>query len=137
MTEDELETLTDKPTLASGHLISTPLSTPDNIDKINNLAQKETSLRRSGVTRYKYMLVIAEALEATKWADEPDEQGNIKRVQKPDVQRRQWAAEQAARLLGDYVEIKNVTVGHFTLMDLIKLSKDASVNKTPSMNRLP
>lgn len=77
-------------------------------DKINNLVQKETNLAKAGVTRYKYMLVIAEALEAMRWADEYDEQGNIKRVLKPDAARRQWGAEQAARLYGDMIERKEI-----------------------------
>ena len=34
-------------------------------EKINSLEQKEENLSKAGITRYKYMLRIAEALEAT------------------------------------------------------------------------
>lgn len=78
------------------------------IDKINNLVQKEINLSKAGVSRYKYMLNIAEALEALKWVDQPDEQGNIKRVQVPDVARRQWGTEMAAKLYGDMIERKEI-----------------------------
>jgi len=46
------------------------------IDRVNNIAQKELALEKEGVTRRKYIRVIAEALEATSWVDEYDEQGN-------------------------------------------------------------
>lgn len=79
-----------------------------NIDKINNLVQKEINLSKAGVSRYKYMLNIAESLEAVKWADVPDEQGNIKRLQVPDIARRQWGTEMAAKLYGDMIERKEI-----------------------------
>lgn len=85
-----------------------PSGVPQSIDKINNLVQKENNLARAGVTRLKYMTVISEALDAVRWVDEPDEQGNIKRVLKPDVARRQWGAEQASRLYGDMIERKEI-----------------------------
>lgn len=101
MTEEELENISPPP------VIEVPLASGP-IDKINNLVQKETNLARAGVTRYKYMLVIAEALEATHWVDESDEQGNIKRILVPHAMRRQWGAEQAAKLYGDMIERKEI-----------------------------
>lgn len=97
---------------------------PGSMDKINNLVQKETNLSKAGVTRYKYMLVIAEALEATKMGDVIDEQGNVKREMIPDIARRQWAAEQAARLYGDMIERKEIEhdLGDKTLERFQRLS---------------
>ena len=97
--------------------VSVPLAVPvvsaqvlPDIEKINNVAQKEKAIARAGLSRYRYMLVIADALEANKWIDEPDVQGNIRRVQIPDAPRRQWAVEQAAKLFGDYVTQVNADI---------------------------
>lgn len=150
MTEDDLESDGPpnklSPSLTkSAEIIPVADTMGLSIDKINNLVQKETSLKKAGVTRYKYMLVIAEALEATKWADEPDEQGNIKRVQKPDVTRRQWGAEQAARLYGDMIERKEIehdigdkTLDRFRALSVAELKQRAKdiLNGSPQ-SRLP
>lgn len=116
-----------------------------NIDRINNLVQKETSLSRAGITRYKYMVVIAEALEATKWVDESDEQGNIKRILIPDARRREWGAEQAARLYGDMIERKEIehdlgdkTLDRFRSLSVAQLkARAAEIIKGTPTNRLP
>lgn len=118
---------------------------PKNIDKINNLVQKEINLSKAGVTRYKYMLVIAEALEATKWADECDEQGNVKRVKIADAQRRQWGAEQAARLYGDMIERKEIehdlgdkTLERFRSLSVAELkARAADILLGKPVSRLP
>lgn len=102
-TVDTTAIVSPQPSVSSGTIVP-----PANIDKINNLVQKESALARAGVSRYKYMLVIAEALEAVHWVDESDEQGNVKRVLRPHVARRQWGAEQAARLYGDMIERKEI-----------------------------
>lgn len=77
-------------------------------DQINNLTQKERNLALSGVTRFKYLTVIAEALTAVKKVELPDAQGNYKWIDIPDVARRQWGAEQAAKLFGDMIERKEI-----------------------------
>lgn len=93
-------------------------------DKINNLSQKETALNKAGVTRDKYMRHIADSLVATKWVEEPDEQGNIRRVQVPDVARRNWATEMTAKLKGDLVDHKVVENNTQTSIILIRSSGD-------------
>lgn len=94
------------------------------LDQINNITQKERRMKEAGVTRYKYMVVIAEALEATKMGDVIDEQGNVRREMVPDVRRREWGAEMASRLCGDMIEHKEITheVGDKTLERFRSLS---------------
>lgn len=81
---------------------------PVSIDKINNIVQKETQMKKSGLTRYKYLLVIAEGLEAMKMGDIVEDNGNVRRGMIPDVARRQWAAEKAMLLFGDAIERKEI-----------------------------
>lgn len=94
------------------------------MDKINNIVQKETQMKEAGVSRYKYLLVIAEGLEAIKMGDVVDSQGNVKREMIPDINRRQWAAEQAAKLYGDMIERKEIEhdIGDKTLERFRSLS---------------
>lgn len=94
------------------------------IDRINNITQKEQAMAAAGLKRYKYMLVIAEALEAVKMGDVIDEQGNVRREMVPDVRRREWGAEMAAKLCGDMIEHKEITheVGDKTLERMKSLS---------------
>lgn len=138
ISEDEMES-------PISSVVPSAITLPSSIDKINNLVQKENNLSKAGVTRYKYMLVIAEALEATRWIDEPDEQGNIKRVLKPDVPRRQWGAEQAARLYGDMIERKEIehdigdkTLDRFRSLSVADLKARANeiLQGSPSSPRL-
>lgn len=91
----------------------TPVSTrkstlPVSADKINSLVQKEETMYRVGVTREKYLRVIAESLEAMKVGDIVHDNGNVTRGLIPDVARRQWAVEQSAKLFGDMVEHKKI-----------------------------
>lgn len=102
MTEEELENIKPAPVVAA------PPTPPRAIDKINNLVQKETNLAKAGVTRYKYMMRIAEALDAVKTVEYRDSQGNVKYRQEPDVARNQWGVEQAAKLYGDMIERKEI-----------------------------
>lgn len=121
------------------------------MDKINNIVQKETRMARVGVTREKYLRVIAESLEAMKVGDVVDSQGNVKRELIPDHTRRQWAAEKAALLFGDMIERKEIEhdIGDKTLEkfkgmsvdDLKKKARDILAGKpvidvTPAVNRL-
>lgn len=94
------------------------------IDQINNVTQKELRMKEAGVSRYKYLLVIAEALEAEKMGDVIDEQGNVKRMMVPDTRRREWGAEMASKLFGDQIEHKEITheVGDKTLERMKSLS---------------
>ena len=125
MSEDEAEqelTAVIKPQV-SGSVPAVPdAHVPD---KINNLQQKQDALNKAGVTRDKYMRHIADSLVATKWIDEPDVQGNIRRVQVPDVARRNWATEMTARLKGDMVEHKVVENNTQTSIILIRSTGDS------------
>lgn len=98
--------------------------TTGSLDQINNVTQKEIRMNEAGVSRYKYLLVIAEALEAEKMGDVIDEQGNVKRQMVPDVRRREWGAEMASKLFGDQIEHKEITheVGDKTLERMKSLS---------------
>lgn len=82
--------------------------------KINNIAQKEDAMHYLGLTRKKYMRVIIDALEAYKWEDIIDRQGNVKMEWVPDLDKQKWGAEQAAKLFGDYIQHvdANIKVTH-------------------------
>jgi 1,2-phenylacetyl-CoA epoxidase catalytic subunit len=84
----------------------------DDIDKINNVTQKEAALKKAGVTRHKYMRVIADALVATKFgkSDKPNEHGQYDIVEKPDTVRQQWGAEMAAKFFSDLKELTPIVV---------------------------
>lgn len=87
------------------------------IDQINNVTQKEREMKKAGVTRYKYLKVIAEALEAEKMIDVVMPNGNVVREMGPDTRRREWGAEMAAKLSGDMIEHKEIVhdIGDKTL----------------------
>ncbi len=95
-----------------------------NLDKINNLMQKEIALGRVGVTREKAYRVIAQALDAHRWADVIDRQGNIKQQWVPDLDKQRWGAEMAIKMFGDMIERKEIEmdVGDKTLDRLRALS---------------
>lgn len=95
-----------------------------NIDKINNLAQKEISLSRVGVTREKAYRVIAQALDAHRWMDVVDRQGNVKQEWVADLDKQRWGAEMAIKMFGDMIERKEVEydLGDKTLDKLRGLS---------------
>ena len=119
MTEEEAESDTiviskpiqaqAKPTLAAAVELIPPTK-----QRINNIAQKEESMHLLGLTRVKYIRVIVDALEAYKWADVIDKQGNVKQEWVPDIDKQRWGAEQAAKLFGDYIQHvdANIKVSH-------------------------
>lgn len=78
------------------------------VDKINNLIQKEKNLKAVGVTRRKAYQVIADAVDAYKWADVYDQQGNVKRAWVPDLDKQRWGAEMAVKMFGDMIERKEI-----------------------------
>ena len=95
-----------------------------NLDKINNLVQKEIALGRVGVTREKAYRVIASALDAKKWMDVEDKQGNVKQEWVDDIEKQRWGAEMAIKMFGDMIERKEIEmdVGDKTLDRLRSLS---------------
>ena len=95
-----------------------------NLDKINNLVQKEVALSRVGVTREKAYRVIASALDAKKWMDVVDKQGNVKQEYVDDIEKQRWGAEMAVKMFGDMIERKEIEmdVGDKTLDRLRALS---------------
>ena len=95
-----------------------------NLDKINNLVQKEIALGRVGVTREKAYRVIAQALDAKKWMDVVDKQGNVKQEWVDDIEKQRWGAEMAIKMFGDMIERKEIEmdVGDKTLDRLRSLS---------------
>src|SRR5665213_890211 len=105
MSEDELEDYDPaQPTQAQASPIVQPTVEllPVKKQKINSVEQKEEAMHYLGLTRKKYMRVIIDALEAYKWADVIDRQGNVKSEWVPDIDKQRWGAEQAAKLFGDY-----------------------------------
>ena len=95
-----------------------------NLDKINNLVQKEIALGRVGVTREKAYKVIASALDAKKWMDVVDKQGHVKQEWVDDIEKQRWGAEMAIKMFGDMIERKEIEmdVGDKTLDRLRSLS---------------
>ena len=67
-----------------------------------------------GLTRKKYMAVIVDALEAVIIEKRRDPEGNTYDHIVPDLEKRKWGAEQAAKLFGDYIQHvdANVRVTH-------------------------
>ncbi len=103
---------------------SSRVSTVRNLDKINNLVQKEIALGRVGVTREKAYRVIAQALDARRWADVIDKQGNVKQEWVDDLDKQRWGAEMAIKMFGDMIERKEIEhdIGDRTLDRLRSLS---------------
>lgn len=104
-----------------------------NLDKINNLVQKEISLSKVGVTREKAYAVIARALDAHKWADVIDRQGNVKSEWVPDLEKQKWGAEMAIKMFGDMIERKEIemdvgdkTLDRFRAMSVADLKAKAA-----------
>lgn len=104
-----------------------------NIDKINNLVQKEIALGRVGVTRDKAYRVIASALDAHKWMDIVDRQGNVKQEWVADLDKQRWGAEMAIKMFGDMIERKEIehdigdkTLDRFRSMSVAELKSRAS-----------
>lgn len=93
-------------------------------DRINNLAQKEKRLAEAGVTRRKAYQVIADLLDAVKTIQQTDDQGNVKWVEAPDMEKRFKGAELAIKMFGDMIERREVeySVGDETLEKMKKLS---------------
>ena len=108
MTEEELDIMATPSISRQGQERGTEKSSGQieklSRHKINNLEQKEESLERAGVTREKAYKVIADALDAHKWMDVIDKQGNVKQEWKPDIEKQRWGAEMAAKLFGDMVQ---------------------------------
>lgn len=96
----------------------------NNLDKINNLVQKEIALGKVGVTREKAYRVISQALDARKWMDVVDEQGNVRRELVDDLDKQRWGAEMAIKMFGDMIERKEIEhdIGDRTLDRLRALS---------------
>ena len=108
----------------SGSAVISGSKPPKNLDKINNLVQKEIALGRVGVTREKAYRVIASALDAKKWMDVVDRQGNVKQEWVDDIEKQRWGAEMAIKMFGDMIERKEIEmdVGDQTLDRLRSLS---------------
>ena len=87
----------------SSNLDSVQTDSISSIDRVNNSDQKEGKLFVSGVTRAKYMVVIAEALCAVKTVELVRADGSFYSAEVPDVARRQWACERSMELFGDKV----------------------------------
>lgn len=102
------------------------LMTNESLDRINNISQKEGSLSKVGISREKYLKVIARALTATKTVKDskPDESGRYPMIEVPDDDLQKWGAEKAMLLFGDMIEHKEIKhdLGDSTLAELRKMS---------------
>lgn len=79
-------------------------------DQINNLTQKETAMASAGVTRAKTYAVIARLLEAKRWTDVVDDQGNVRRELVDDLDKQALGVEKALRAFGDMIERREIEV---------------------------
>ena len=95
-------------------------------DQINNVRQKEDAMSLSGVTRLKTYAVISRLLEARKYAEVTDKQGNVNWELVDDLEKQRQGAEMALRVMGDMIEHKQVEYGiaDSTLEKLKSLSVD-------------
>ena len=81
------------------------------IDRVADLTQKEKAAHKAGVTRYKYLKIIAEALEAeVVTRDFNAETKQWEEHRHPDEDRRKWGAEQAGKFFSDFKE-QNINIG--------------------------
>ena len=128
LTEEEIEFA---PSVVDNPVAVVPLS----VDKINNIAQKELTLHKSGVTREKYMRWIAESMNAEKEEEYQDPiDGRYKKRMVPDKAQRNWAAEMTVKLLSDAAEVKiidqpvniQVTVNHISIEERIACIQSAN-----------
>lgn len=71
------------------------------IDKINNIPQKELAMNKAGLNRDRVMRHISESLDATKEERQLQKDGTYKMVPVPDNARRDWAVEKSMELFGD------------------------------------
>lgn len=97
-------------------------------DHINNMAQKEVALSTAGVTRLKYLKVIAIALEAGHYEYYVDKVDGLEKERFiPDLESQKWAAEQAAKLFGDMRDQHDHNhSGEFTLSHLVEMVKGSN-----------
>jgi hypothetical protein len=86
-------------------------SNPTEVDRVGDLTQKEKAAHKAGVTRYKYLKIIAEALEAEVVTREfcPEKKEWVE-TRSPDEERRRWGAEQSGKLFSDMKE-QNINIG--------------------------
>ena len=131
MTEEEAEELEITPaipiqaqTLPIGPHDQTA-SVPQEPDRINNVKQKESALHRAGVTRQKAFAVVAKALDAKKWADVIDRQGNVKQEWVDDLDKQRWAAEMVAKYFGDFVTTKETESNGIRQLVIIRPGPEA------------
>lgn len=81
-----------------------------NPDQVNNLTQKQAAMARAGVTREKTYVVIAKLLDAKKWGQVTDSQGNVKWEETDDLDKQKLGADMALKAFGDMVERKEIEV---------------------------
>lgn len=79
-------------------------------DQINNLTQKENAMAKAGVTREKTYGVIARLLDAKRWTDVVDSQGNVRRELVDDLDKQNLGVEKALRAFGDMIERREIEV---------------------------
>ncbi len=77
-------------------------------DRINNLVQKEKSLEKAGLSREKYMAVIARQLNKKKVTETRDVAGNVVMVEVDDDVAQRWAVEKLSVIFGDMIERKEI-----------------------------
>lgn len=131
ITEDELENdQTDINVPLVVPLAGEAKILPREKQRINNIAQKEEAMHLMGLTRVKYIRVIIDALEAYKWADVIQKNGNVKEEWVPDIDKQRWGAEQAAKLFGDYIQHvdANIKVTH-SVEELLNVFEKAKKRK--------
>ena len=69
--------------------------------------------------------LVAQALTALMWVDGYDAQGNCKRLEVPDYDRRQWAAEMVAKYFGDLVTTKGTEESGIRQLVIIRPGPEA------------
>lgn len=81
------------------------------VDRVADLTQKEKAAHKAGVTRYKYLKIIAEALEAEVVTREFDaSKKEWVETRSPDEERRRWGAEQTGKFFSDFKE-QSINIG--------------------------
>ena len=132
MTEEEAEEGIDNPAMTIQ--AKTMPIVPQDHDRINNVKQKESALYKAGVTREKAFAVVARSLEAKKWADVIDRQGNVKQEWVDDIDKQRWAAEMVAKYFGDFVTTKETESNG--IRQLIIIRPDSASGETKEVKTI-
>lgn len=109
-------------------VVEESIPTIPDIDRVNNLAQKESAMAEAGVTRLKTYRAINNLLTATKTVEEVVD-GNVVKREIPDVAANAKGAELALKAFNDSKELQSA-IGAVTHNKVVYVWKETVINNT-------